>query len=53
MGARTFSFNGLIADRPFVFAIRERLTGTLLFVGLVGDPQAEDPGPEPLVSKCR
>lgn len=53
VGARTFSFNGLIADRPFVFAIRERLTGTLLFVGLVGDPQAEDPGPEPLVSKCR
>jgi serine protease inhibitor len=25
-------------DRPFVFAIRERLSGTVLFVGLVMDP---------------
>ena len=28
------------ADRPFLFAIRERLSGTLLFVGLVHDPSA-------------
>jgi serpin B len=25
-------------DRPFLFAIRERLTGTILFVGVVNDP---------------
>ena len=53
VGIRPTSFNGLIADRPFVFAIRERLTGTILFIGLVGDPQAEDPGPEPFVIECR
>jgi serpin B len=28
------------ADRPFLFAIRERLSGTILFVGLVHDPTA-------------
>lgn len=33
-----------VVDRPFVFAIRERLSGTLLFAGLVGDPAAEEPG---------
>ncbi|MGH7588747.1 MAG: serpin family protein [Gemmatimonadota bacterium] len=27
-----------LADRPFVFAIRERLSGTILFVGQVTDP---------------
>jgi len=26
------------ADRPFVFAIRERLTGSVLFLGVVDDP---------------
>jgi serine protease inhibitor len=26
-------------DRPFLFAIRERETGTLLFVGTIGDPR--------------
>jgi serpin B len=25
-------------DRPFLFAIRERLTGTILFIGVIGDP---------------
>jgi serine protease inhibitor len=25
-------------DRPFVVAIRERLTGTILFLGTIGDP---------------
>lgn len=25
-------------DRPFVFAIRERLSGTILFLGVIGDP---------------
>jgi serine protease inhibitor len=28
----------LTFDRPFLFAIRERSTGTLLFVGRIGDP---------------
>ena len=25
-------------DRPFLFAIRERLSGTILFLGVIGDP---------------
>ena len=29
-----------VADRPFVFAIRERTTNTLLFIGQVVDPRA-------------
>jgi serpin B len=53
VGIRPTSFNGLIVDRPFVFAIRERLTGTVLFAGLVGDPTASPEEPEPLVSDCR
>jgi serine protease inhibitor len=27
-----------VFDRPFLLAIRERLTGTVLFVGVIGDP---------------
>jgi serpin B len=27
-------------DRPFVFAIREALSGTILFLGVIGDPGA-------------
>lgn len=27
-------------DRPFIFAIRERLSGTLLFMGIMNDPAA-------------
>jgi serine protease inhibitor len=27
-------------DRPFLFAIRERLSGTVLFIGVIGDPTA-------------
>ena len=42
----------MIVDRPFVFAIRERLSGTILFVGLVEDPTATGPGPEPVASDC-
>jgi serpin B len=40
-----------VADRPFLFAIRERLSGTILFIGAIGDPTAEEsekaeaPGP--------
>jgi len=29
----------IIFDKPFVFAIRERLSGTILFVGVVRDPR--------------
>ena len=32
----------IVADRPFLFAIRERLSGTVIFTGLVGDPTAEE-----------
>jgi serpin B len=28
------------ADRPFVFAVRERLSGTLMFVGVLRDPSS-------------
>ncbi|MEJ2541184.1 MAG: serpin family protein [Gemmatimonadota bacterium] len=31
----------LVADRPFLFLLRERLSGTILFAGLVGDPTVE------------
>ncbi len=53
VGMRVVSFTGLIANRPFVFAIRERLSGTLLFVGLVGDPTFEDSGEGELGEGCR
>ena len=52
VGIGPTSFNGVIADRPFVFAIRERLTGTLLFMGLVGDPTVTDSGPAPEAMDC-
>lgn len=52
VGIGPVSFVGLIADRPFLFAIRERLSGTILFTGLIGDPTADDPGPQPYVDTC-
>jgi len=52
VGVGILSFNGFVADRPFVFVIRERRSGAVLFVGLVGDPAGEDPGPAPIVSDC-
>jgi serine protease inhibitor len=52
VGIGPVSFTGLIADRPFVFAIRERLSGTILFVGLVEDPTAAPEPPDPVVSDC-
>lgn len=52
VGIGVVSFTGFVADRPFVFVIRERLSGAVLFVGIVGDPTAEDPGPRPLVTTC-
>ena len=39
---RTSAPPALRADRPFLFAIRERLTGTLLFIGAIGDPAARE-----------
>jgi serine protease inhibitor len=39
------SFSAFVVDRPFVVAIRERLSGTVLFMGLIGDPTAEEGGP--------
>jgi serine protease inhibitor len=29
-----------VFDRPFLFAIREQLTGTVVFIGVIGDPAA-------------
>jgi serpin B len=46
VGVGVTSFTGFVADRPFLLAIRERLSGTILFTGLVGDPsvgEAEEP----------
>lgn len=34
------SYPIFVADRPFVFAIRERTTNTLLFIGQVTDPRS-------------
>lgn len=45
VGVGPTSFNGLIVDRPFLLAIHERLTGTVLFAGIVGDPTHEESGP--------
>ena len=52
VGVGVTSFNGFVADRPFVFVIRERLSGAVLFAGLVGDPTAADPGAGQLASEC-
>lgn len=46
------SFLGVQADRPFFFAIRERLSGTLLFTGIIGDPTLEDSGPQEGEGMC-
>lgn len=52
VGIGPTSFLGLVVDRPFVFAIRERLTGTIVFTGYVSDPTAEDSGPEAFEKTC-
>lgn len=42
-------------DRPFLFAIRERLSGTILFTGTIGDPTDETAEPVEMPSgpQCR
>ena len=52
VGARAVSFFGFLADRPFLFAIRERLSGTILFIGLIGDPTSRDSGPAKFPATC-
>jgi serine protease inhibitor len=31
-----------VVDRPFLLVIRERLSGTILFIGAIGDPRASE-----------
>lgn len=31
----------IVVDRPFLFAIRERLSGTVLFLGVIEDPESD------------
>lgn len=52
VGIGPTSFIGVVADRPFFFALRERLSGTLLFTGVIGDPTIEDSGPDSGESTC-
>ncbi|HVF07324.1 MAG TPA: serpin family protein [Actinomycetota bacterium] len=54
VGVGLVSFSAFVADRPFVLAIRERLSGTVLFMGLVTDPTAEvgSPAPPPSRDDC-
>ena len=52
VGVGPISFNAIIADRPFIFALRERLSGTILFMGVVGDPTATDSGPADEATDC-
>lgn len=52
VGVGVTSFTGIIVDRPFAFAIRERLSGTILFLGLVEDPTAPATDPEGFVNEC-
>lgn len=53
VGIGPTSFNGFVVDRPFLFAIRERISGTILFVGTVSDPTATDSEPGGFPEPCR
>lgn len=52
VGVGTTSFNGLLVDRPFLLAIRERLSGTILFSGIIEDPTAAPEAGDPVASRC-
>lgn len=52
VGIGPTSFIGVVADHPFFFAIHERLSGTLLFTGVVGDPTVRDGGPASGEGSC-
>ena len=52
VGIGPTSFTGVVADRPFFFALRERLSGTLLFTGIIGDPTIEESGPDAGEGSC-
>ena len=53
VGAGAVSFFGFPVNRPFLFAIRERLSGTILFIGVIGDPTASDAGPAASPASCQ
>ncbi|MFW6199023.1 MAG: serpin family protein [Gemmatimonadota bacterium] len=53
VGIGPTSFTGITADRPFLFAIRERLSNTILFIGVVGDPTEEEAGEVEMPGPCR
>lgn len=38
--SRTSGPPALVFDRPFLLAVRERLSGTILFIGRIGDPDS-------------
>lgn len=52
VGIGPTSFLGLVANQPFFFALRERLSGTLLFTGVIGDPTIDDSGPATGEGSC-
>lgn len=52
IGTVSALIDSFVVDRPFVFAIRERLSGTILFLGHVGDPAYEDSGEGELRADC-
>jgi len=51
VGVGVTSFSAFVVDLPFVLAIRERLSGALLFMGLIGDPTMDESGPAPSPSR--
>ena len=41
VGITVVGFSSILINRPFIFAIRENTSGTLLFLGRIVEPQAE------------
>jgi serpin B len=52
IGIESLGSTEFVADRPFVFALRERLSGTILFMGLVQDPTFKGAPAEPFAGQC-